>query len=85
MPDTRIYKVINELDQTTQMVEAISAAQAVRHAASKIYRVDVATTKEVARHMAKGKVVEDAQATAPLIQLKTNTDTNSQLTTNGGN
>lgn len=57
MAETRIYKVINEADQSTKMIEASSAAQAVRHAVAKIYRADVATTKEVASFMTSGNKI----------------------------
>lgn len=64
---TRIYKVMvlktpERSAQTTRLVEATSAAQAIRHVAVSEYAAHVATTKDVAACMQAGILVEEANA-----------------------
>ena len=55
---TRIYYVAD--GHETRLIEATSAATAIRHCAVKRYRYGVAKPKEVARLMAQGVKVERA-------------------------
>lgn len=55
---TRIYYVAD--GHETRLIEATSAAAAIRHCAVKRYRYGVAKPKEVARLMAEGVKVEQA-------------------------
>lgn len=59
---TRIYIVKTKDTETsaTHLVEATSAAQAIRHVAGPRYLAHVASTKDVAAAMASGIPVEKA-------------------------
>jgi len=59
MPQTRIYVVIAQ-DKPHRLVEASSAAQAIRHCVSQEYAAKVAGTKDVAGLLAAGSTVEKA-------------------------
>lgn len=64
MTKTRIYVVENK--DETHLVEALSAAQAVRHVVRERYSVRIATTKLVAELMQVGIPLESAaQIEAP--------------------
>lgn len=58
MSTTRIYVVIN--GEERRLVEAGSAAQAIRHCVRHRYNAKVATPKEVASFMAAGFSIEHA-------------------------
>lgn len=58
---TRIYKVTLKGGHNVRLVEAASAAQAVRHVVKDEFIAEVATTKEVAYAMNAGAKVESAQ------------------------
>ncbi len=59
MAETRIYAVETTLaDGELRLVEAVSAAQAVRHCVQGIYRVKAATPKLLAHAMSAGARVE---------------------------
>ena len=63
---TRIYVVKTchtDTAQITKLVEATSAAQAIRHVVGPRYEAHVASTKEVATAMSTGLVVERAGET----------------------
>lgn len=63
---TRIYLVRSTRDGIpARLIEAASAAQAVRHVVSKEYAAHVPTTKEVASAMNAGILVEAATNSAP--------------------
>lgn len=63
---TRIYLVTNtQRGLPARLIEAASAAQAIRHVVSKEYAAVVPTTKEVAHAMAAGIQVEAATSGAP--------------------
>ncbi len=55
---TRIYVVMTGEDR--RLVEASSAAQAIRHCVRGVYTAKVAATKELAQMMAAGMKVEVA-------------------------
>lgn len=55
---TRIYVVINKEER--RLVEATSAAQAIRHCVRNVYAAHVAGTKELASLMSQGVTVERA-------------------------
>lgn len=57
---TRIYKIDDKENGAVRLVEANSAAQALRHIAAERYEVTVATTKDVAAAMGDGVTVETA-------------------------
>lgn len=61
---TRIYKVVSTNAEpgceSARLVEATSAAQAIRHVVASEYSASVATTKEVAAAMNSGIKVEAA-------------------------
>lgn len=57
---TRIY-VIMQKDKPNRLVDASSAAQAIRHCVSTEYSSRVATAKDVADMLAHGVVVEQAK------------------------
>lgn len=57
--ETRIYRVERETEPP-QLVEAATAAQALRHVTRKAYQVKTATTKEVASLVGQGVKVEQA-------------------------
>lgn len=63
---TRIYVVINHADDSRTMVEATSAAQAIRHCVRKVYSARTVSPKELAAHMSGGARVERAEAEPPL-------------------
>lgn len=60
MTGSRIYIVRSTNGASQRLVEATSQAQAVRHCVSQDYEVYVATTKDVAKFMACGVLVETA-------------------------
>lgn len=60
MPQTRIYVIRDRIDDTVRLVEASTAAQALRHVAAQAYDVAVAKPKTVAHHMARDVVLEVA-------------------------
>ena len=62
---TRIYTVRSLTHEKPWLVEATSAAQAIRHVVSSEYMAQVATTKEVAQCMAHGILVQKANAQDP--------------------
>jgi hypothetical protein len=62
---TRIYVVINKQDQSKRLVEASTAAQAIRHCVRTVYTAKVAGTKEVAGLMRSGYAVEVAGDETP--------------------
>lgn len=63
---TRIYLVQSHREgDRARLIEAASAAQAVRHVVSKEYEARVPTTKEVASAMAAGIQVEAATCGVP--------------------
>ncbi len=59
MAVTRIYRVSDE-EEAGFLVEAASAASALRHVAAKRFRVEIAKPKDIAQMMADGAKVEDA-------------------------
>lgn len=61
---TRIYVVASD-GKPFRLVDATSAAQALRHVAKDAYQVTVAKTRDVAFLMAKGVTVEDAREPEP--------------------
>lgn len=65
---TRIYYVAD--GHETRLIEATSAAAAIRHCAVKRYRYGVAKPKEVARLMAQGVKVETAGAVDDTTETK---------------
>lgn len=61
MADTRIYLITERGTKgEARLVEATSAAQAVRHCAKNIYTAQAATPKEVATLMGSGITIETA-------------------------
>ncbi len=62
---TRIYVVLNKADQSRRLVEAATAAQAVRHCVQNVYEAKVAGSKEVASLMREGFQLEVASGKAP--------------------
>lgn len=58
---TRIYVVIHESEK--RLVEASSAAQAIRHCVANKYVARPATPKDIAHEMSNGVVVAHQQAT----------------------
>lgn len=64
--ETRIYIVRSRgVDPTpTRLVEAASAAQAVRHVVKSQYHVEACTPKVIASVMSSGVMVEDANGAA---------------------
>lgn len=58
--NTRIYKVWDLVTGDTRLIDASSAAQAVRHVAVGKFSAKIPTTKEVADLVAKGAKVEAA-------------------------
>lgn len=62
MSQTRIYVVIQK-DQKHRLIEAISAAQAIRHCVKHEYSAKVASAKDIAGHMKLGIEVEKASET----------------------
>lgn len=60
MAATRLYRVYDGEACASRLVEATSAAAAVRHVATKRYRVDVAKPKDIADMMSGGVKVERA-------------------------
>lgn len=61
MTETRIYVVTNKNDNGRRLVEAASAAQAIRHCVSSIYEANVATAKSIAQYMGDGLKIEKAE------------------------
>ena len=62
MPTTRIYVVIAK-DKPNRLVEAASAAQAIRHCVSQEYSATVANAKNVAALLKTGTHVEQVTET----------------------
>lgn len=62
--ETRIY-VVMQTDKPHRLVEATSAAQAIRHCASKEYSAKIARPKDVAGMLAVGTKVENANESEP--------------------
>lgn len=61
MSETRIYVVETNIPEgELRLVEAVSAAQAVRHCVKSVYRVKAATPKLLASAMSRGAKVEQA-------------------------
>lgn len=58
MSITRIYIVLH--GEERRLVEATSAAQAIRHCVKDVYRAKPATPKDVAANLAVGIIVEHA-------------------------
>jgi hypothetical protein len=58
MSVTRIYVVLNGEDR--RLVDAASAAQAIRHCVKNKYSAKAATPKEIAQYMKSGLQVETA-------------------------
>lgn len=61
MTQTRIYVVASAApagDPIQRLVDATSAAQAIRHCAKGIYQASVANTKQVVALMSKGVAIE---------------------------
>lgn len=59
---SRIYSVRD--GETTRLVEATNAAQAMRYVARLSFAISIAKPKEIAEHMAKGVRIEDATKAA---------------------
>ena len=59
--DTRFYKVVNGTAQP-RLVEAASAAQALRHVTTPLYQVSVANERDIVTLMRDGVQVEVAGA-----------------------
>lgn len=59
---TRIYAILTKKagDSQPRLVEATSAAQAIRYCAQNLYSAKPATPREVASYMQSGVVVESA-------------------------
>jgi hypothetical protein len=60
MSESRIYEVQVKGSPVVRLVDAVSAAQALRHVAKQQFEVTLPTTKRVAYLMGKGIVPEDA-------------------------
>lgn len=62
MAETRIYVVTGNGAQTgsKRLVDAVSAAQAIRHCAKEIYTAQAASPKEIAALMSNGTQIEQA-------------------------
>jgi len=60
--NTRIYKINDKENGAVRLVEANSAAQALRHVAAERYEATTASPKDVAAAMANGTTVETANA-----------------------
>lgn len=61
--ETRIYVVLQKGTSTTdghRLVEASSAAQAIRHCAKHVYEAKAATPKDIANFMSSGVAIEKA-------------------------
>jgi ribosome biogenesis SPOUT family RNA methylase Rps3 len=65
--EQRIYKVTN--GDKTNLVQAVSQAQALRHVAGKTFSVDVAKAIDVAMLMGKGVTLEIASVVAEQSQI----------------
>lgn len=65
--EQRIYKVTN--GDKTNLVQAVSQAQALRHVAGKTFSVDVAKAIDVAMLMGKGVTLEVASVVAEQSQI----------------
>lgn len=66
MPETRIYVIIQKGTSDAdgfRLVEATSAAQAIRHCARNVYTAQAATPKDIARLMGTGVTIENATDT----------------------
>lgn len=63
--NTRIYVVHDKGADAARLVEAASAAAAVRHVAINRYTVTAASPKQIAHHMARGVHVETAGEKSP--------------------
>ncbi len=63
MAQTRIYVIVTK-DKPHRLVEASSAAQAIRHCVAREYSAKVAGAKDVAGMLATGTAVEKANETA---------------------
>jgi hypothetical protein len=61
MSESRIYSVLDGDIDAVRLIEATSAAAAIRHVAAQRYRVSIAKPKDVAYHMAQGVKVEQAK------------------------
>lgn len=61
MSPTRIYTVAQETGDKF-LIEAATPAQALRHVTAGMFRVEVASAKDVAQLMAQGVKVESAKA-----------------------
>lgn len=57
---TRIYVVIDKATSEKRLIEATSAAQAIRHCVANKYSAKPATPKEIAQFMTSGLTVEKA-------------------------
>ncbi len=61
MADTRIYLVVEKgAGASKRLVEATSAAQAIRHCARNVYEAQAAAPKDVAALMGSGVTIEQA-------------------------
>ena len=60
---TRIYVVVNKQTGEKRLVEAISAAQAIRHCVQNIYEAKPGNPKDIAQAMGEGLKVEQASQT----------------------
>lgn len=59
MSQTRIYVVIHK-DKPNRLVEAVSAAQAIRHCVQNEYQAKPASPKDVAQNLVAGAAIEHA-------------------------
>ena len=74
MSTTRIYIVMQ--GEERRLVEAASAAQAIRHCVRNVYQAKPATPKDVARNLAAGVAVEYAVEDSETILRRKNEQTN---------